>query len=154
MSKTLDSIGEEVQKNLNLLRSLDRKIHALDNQSHNVSSIVPSRSFYMFGMLLILVSKHDRDLSFAAIEAVVKASKLPSYNDFNEYYYYPQDIRPEYTGNELLLKELRLDYDISRSPSNPLHSKQKIFVVHGMGGSGKTQFCCKFAEENRQRHVR
>lgn len=27
--------------------------------------------------------------------------------------------------------------------------KQKRFVIYGVGGSGKTQFCCKFAEDNR-----
>jgi nucleoside-triphosphatase THEP1 len=26
---------------------------------------------------------------------------------------------------------------------------QKRFVICGIAGSGKTQFCCKFAEDNR-----
>ena len=29
---------------------------------------------------------------------------------------------------------------------------QKRFVVFGLGGSGKTQFCCKFASDNKQRY--
>ncbi len=28
---------------------------------------------------------------------------------------------------------------------------QKRFVVYGTGGSGKTQFCCKFAQDNQDR---
>lgn len=28
---------------------------------------------------------------------------------------------------------------------------QKRFIIFGLGGSGKTQFCCKFAQDNRQR---
>jgi len=28
---------------------------------------------------------------------------------------------------------------------------QRRFVIFGLGGSGKTQFCCKFAQDNRQR---
>ncbi|KAK5110685.1 hypothetical protein LTR85_000746 [Meristemomyces frigidus] len=29
--------------------------------------------------------------------------------------------------------------------------QQRRFVVHGVGGSGKTQFCCKFAQDHQQR---
>lgn len=34
--------------------------------------------------------------------------------------------------------------------ASPLN-EQKMFVVHGMGGSGKTQFCSKFAKDNQDR---
>jgi GTPase SAR1 family protein len=29
-------------------------------------------------------------------------------------------------------------------------AEQKRFVVYGLGGAGKTQFCSKFAQDNRQ----
>lgn len=32
--------------------------------------------------------------------------------------------------------------------NSPIH---KRFVIFGLGGSGKTQFCCKFASDNKQR---
>ncbi|KAL5335183.1 hypothetical protein BJX70DRAFT_410666 [Aspergillus crustosus] len=40
---------------------------------------------------------------------------------------------------------------------NVAHSRerqthQKRFVIFGLGGSGKTQFCCKFAEDNRDQY--
>jgi hypothetical protein len=31
-------------------------------------------------------------------------------------------------------------------------TKHKIFVIHGLGGSGKTQFCLKYLEDNRYRY--
>jgi GTPase SAR1 family protein len=31
--------------------------------------------------------------------------------------------------------------------------QHKIFVIWGLGGSGKTQFCLKFVEDNRDRYV-
>ena len=33
------------------------------------------------------------------------------------------------------------------------HGPHKRFVVFGLGGAGKTQFCCKFASDNKQRYV-
>jgi signal recognition particle GTPase len=44
-----------------------------------------------------------------------------------------------------LLQEAMYDRSIINS------RVQKRFVVYGLGGSGKTEFCCKFALENRQR---
>jgi len=34
----------------------------------------------------------------------------------------------------------------------PTGAKHKIFVIHGLGGSGKTQFCLKYLEDNRPRY--
>jgi hypothetical protein len=33
------------------------------------------------------------------------------------------------------------------------HSKTKALVIYGLGGSGKTQFCLKYAEDNKHRYV-
>lgn len=33
------------------------------------------------------------------------------------------------------------------------YRQQKRYVVYGVGGSGKTQFCCKYAENFQQRYV-
>ncbi|KAG9251387.1 uncharacterized protein F5Z01DRAFT_278372 [Emericellopsis atlantica] len=65
----------------------------------------------------------------------------------NQYFDIPQAVSSYYVGREDLLHELR---DAFIQPPGPLHKqRQRRFVVHGIGGSGKTQFCCKFAEENR-----
>jgi hypothetical protein len=38
-------------------------------------------------------------------------------------------------------------------PKGTVQSKQqRRFVIHGVGGSGKTQFCCKFATDHRERY--
>jgi ABC-type histidine transport system ATPase subunit len=44
--------------------------------------------------------------------------------------------------------------DISLKPKDgdPIH-KQQRFVICGISGSGKTQFCCEFADQNRERLV-
>lgn len=35
------------------------------------------------------------------------------------------------------------------APYEPDHT-QKRYVIYGLGGSGKTEFCCKFAQDNRE----
>jgi signal recognition particle GTPase len=54
-----------------------------------------------------------------------------------------------FTGREKLLEELGNALNVSASPEG--HNSQKRFVVQGLGGSGKTEFCCKFAQDNRQK---
>ena len=66
----------------------------------------------------------------------------------NKYFSLPQSIRSIYTGREELLKKLKNSLD-----SLVLEDKkaQKRFVVYGQGGAGKTQFCCKFAQDYREK---
>ncbi|KAL2845384.1 tetratricopeptide repeat domain-containing protein [Aspergillus pseudodeflectus] len=57
---------------------------------------------------------------------------------FNKHFYIPQNVMSYYTGREKQLSELEQMLD--------------RFVIHGLGGSGKTQFCCKFAQDNREHY--
>jgi signal recognition particle GTPase len=61
----------------------------------------------------------------------------------------PHSLSSIFTGREELLDELAqlIDDDSSQYGNNV----QKRFVVQGLGGAGKTEFCCKFAQVNRQR---
>jgi hypothetical protein len=67
----------------------------------------------------------------------------------NEYFDTPQQVSSIFTGRKELLRELA-EFFIS-PPGTSHDSQQRRFVVYGIGGSGKTQFCCKFAEDNRDR---
>jgi hypothetical protein len=79
------------------------------------------------------------------------ASKVISSESTTKFFHTPQAVSSYYGGREALLSELR---DTFIQPPGPSHRQfQRRFVVRGMGGSGKTQFCCKFAEENRSRYV-
>lgn len=78
------------------------------------------------------------------------AAKVISAESKNKYFNTPQAVSSYYVGREALLSELRDTFIQPSGPSRQLY--QRRFVVQGMGGSGKTQFCCKFAEENRNRY--
>ncbi|KAL8669814.1 MAG: hypothetical protein Q9168_005618 [Polycauliona sp. 1 TL-2023] len=57
-----------------------------------------------------------------------------------------------YTGRKGYLDGLKHAFDSAHVSSEevPTH---KRFVVFGLGGAGKTQFCCKFASDNKQRSL-
>ena len=69
----------------------------------------------------------------------------------NEHFSLPQGVEKFYTGRLNLLAEVK---DAFTTPSSPGQSQiQKRIVIFGMGGSGKTQFCCAYAQQYRYRLV-
>ncbi|KAJ5316926.1 hypothetical protein N7508_001434 [Penicillium antarcticum] len=66
----------------------------------------------------------------------------------NEFFDIPQPVSSYYTGRAQYLEKLQ--NILVASTADEQDPQQQRFVVYGMGGSGKTQFCCKFAEHNRE----
>lgn len=67
----------------------------------------------------------------------------------NKYFRVPHNVSSTFTGRDVITQVLRnriLDSTNSEAPK-----QQKRFVLYGLGGSGKTQFCLKFAQDNRGR---
>ena len=67
----------------------------------------------------------------------------------NELYCVPRCSRPQFVGRQLLA-------DIVKKKLNPDagqmdDGKHMIAAIYGLGGSGKTQFCLRYAEANRSR---
>lgn len=92
-----------------------------------------SRPFAMDYQRLNIVQKHIR-------------SRAPH----NKYFEVPRNVSSIFTGREDICQDLQ-----ERClPSNPPNAqkKQKRYVLHGLGGSGKTQICLKFAQDHRERY--
>ncbi|KAF2477702.1 uncharacterized protein BDR25DRAFT_275038 [Lindgomyces ingoldianus] len=66
----------------------------------------------------------------------------------NKHFDIPQPVSSIFTGRDDDLERLK-NLFIS-PPGNSGRHQQIRFVIHGIGGSGKTQFCSKFAEDNRE----
>ncbi|KAI9148372.1 Kinesin light chain 1 [Paramyrothecium foliicola] len=81
-------------------------------------------------------------------EAVISVAATVKSASTNHYFDIPQSVRSIYTGREALLEELRQLFVPSQGTTR--QQSQKRFVIYGLGGSGKTQFCCKFAEDYRE----
>ncbi|KHN98862.1 tetratricopeptide repeat domain-containing protein [Metarhizium album ARSEF 1941] len=79
------------------------------------------------------------------------STKSDGYSDEpsrNEYFETPQSVTSLFTGRQNLLDDLSGTFIQSGAAKA---ETQRRFVIYGLGGAGKTQFCCKFAEENRDR---
>ena len=104
-----------------------------------------------------LQSEHERDLSqehrhyLTSLSAVHKSLELGLATMKKEpeapFFDIPQAVSQNYTGRKLFLLDLEKNLLPSAHYTPP--NGQRVFVIHGLGGSGKTQFCCKFAYDNR-----
>ena len=70
--------------------------------------------------------------------------------DINELYRVQHHSSRYFTGRTMHAKILRDKFGTSQQqfPGR----EHKIFVIYGLGGSGKTQFCLKYVEDNRPRY--
>lgn len=63
----------------------------------------------------------------------------------------PRQVNPHFTGRRHMLQRLR--GSLCPEDDDVKNREQKRFVICGMGGSGKSEVCLKFANENRDRYV-
>ncbi|KAL8818043.1 MAG: hypothetical protein Q9223_003247 [Gallowayella weberi] len=77
------------------------------------------------------------------------AAGIASEIELNKHFSIPRAVSSMFTGRASLLDDLRSYIFDSSTPLGKDHT-QKRFVIYGLGGSGKTEFCCKFAQDNRQ----
>lgn len=65
-------------------------------------------------------------------------------------YLVPRNSSPQFTGRKRQAEEVRESFNNQLgSLEQDTRCEHKIVVIHGMGGSGKTQFCLRYAEDNR-----
>ena len=81
-----------------------------------------------------------RSLGGSTAQAVSTLQKV------NVYFMTPQSVSNLFVGRKLELRQLKQDLD-----GRGLTQSTMRVVVYGLNGSGKTQFCCKFAQDNRSR---
>lgn len=73
-----------------------------------------------------------------------------SYIDKNEHWIVPRGSSTHFTGRASVIEEIQ---DRLCNPARELESKQRRFVIVGMGGIGKSEICLKVAEDIRERFV-
>ena len=69
----------------------------------------------------------------------------------NEHFSIPQGLDKNYTGRTGLLNDVKQAFNAPSAQEEA--GLQKRIVIYGLGGSGKTQFCCKYASLCRQRQA-
>lgn len=69
----------------------------------------------------------------------------------NRHFHIPQAVSSIFTGREAISQTVE---DALFAPESTKSSRQqRRFIVYGIGGSGKSQFCSKFAQDHRERLV-
>ncbi|MCJ1224820.1 hypothetical protein MMC12_001466 [Toensbergia leucococca] len=69
-------------------------------------------------------------------------------NIHNEYFMVSRQLNPLFTGRAKECKDLQQSLCPSHS-TNPQTAQPRTYVIHGMGGSGKSEVALKFAYDNR-----
>jgi hypothetical protein len=77
------------------------------------------------------------------------APQIPRFH--NRYYEIPRNPSSAFTERNDVYMGLQEACLPSNGPDSP--PQQRRFVLYGLGGSGKTQLCLKFAEEHREKCV-
>ncbi|KAK2861409.1 hypothetical protein FQN49_004223, partial [Arthroderma sp. PD_2] len=126
------------------------KTHTLGNLA--VGGI-PDSLQHQIAELQSKISELRRDLRGPADvddlhDYLVSADAVASLVRFNKHFDMPQNVSSYYTGRQKQLDELKSALNLDASRERQDH--QKRFVIYGLGGSGKSQFCCKFAQDNRE----
>ena len=69
----------------------------------------------------------------------------------NKFFFIPQVVSSIFTGREDAASIVA--ESLLAGGGSTFSRNQRRFVIHGIGGSGKTQFCSKFAQDHRERCV-
>lgn len=67
----------------------------------------------------------------------------------NKHYCIPHNLSTIFTGRDNIIQKIYNRF-LSSDPGEKT-LEQKRFVLYGLGGSGKTQACIKFAQDYRER---
>ena len=86
------------------------------------------------------VSRREKEL-FSPVETDVAS--------LNELYIVPRCSSPQFVGRQLLAN--MVEENLMSAAGQVDGCKHRIVVIYGIGGSGKTQFCLRYAESNQSR---
>jgi hypothetical protein len=76
---------------------------------------------------------------------------MPDSLPYNQNYFVPHNSTGLFTGRDNVLRKLHDGFFPSRNESRL--EMQRRFILYGLGGSGKTQICTRFAEIHREKLV-
>ena len=82
--------------------------------------------------------------SSTSVESIKASLRRPNDEKRKTHFDTPQPVQSSYVGREEESKRLATSFF---SKTKGERKMQKRVVVYGVGGSGKTQFCCKFAQD-------
>ena len=131
-------------------------IEALRRYCHSAPSVIARRWQYTIQSLALARSGEASELAGTAFDVhnesrpyqyQRKASERPR----NKHFQIPQAVSSIFTGREDVSRAVEEAFWAPAEDDGTL--QQRRYIIHGIGGSGKTQFCSKFAQDHRERCV-
>ncbi|KAI9687208.1 MAG: hypothetical protein M1820_010497, partial [Bogoriella megaspora] len=131
-----------------------RKSQTTSNQSfEQLSSFIEGQGNKLLTRIAALGQRIDTGLHSpsenATLNILAIAGSVTQLASLNVHFMIPQSVSSTFRGRKNTLAALEQAYLSTSHPKHPF--EQRRFVIYGLGGSGKTQFCCKFAQDNRQK---
>ncbi|KAF2197372.1 hypothetical protein GQ43DRAFT_484192 [Delitschia confertaspora ATCC 74209] len=145
-SISIHSTRGSQEENARSFSDLNKNLRGVDNRLSSQIAILQdsvdaSRSY---------PRKEDETLSAlkALRQSIDYAASTMKMGSYNKHFDTPQPVSSIFTGRDTTLQELKEKFINNQGIMG--HNQQRRFVIYGIGGSGKTQFCSKFAEDNRE----
>lgn len=105
-------------------------------------TLARARSNEAFELVGTAFDVHDNNRPF---QYERKLSQRPC----NRHFHIPQVVSSIFTGREDVTQAV--EEALWRPECHELTGQQRRYIIYGIGGSGKTQFCSKFAQDHRER---
>jgi hypothetical protein len=146
MSKHMDMVRFRTKTSLGYLVMSE----ALMRYSRSAPSTIESRWVDEKASLEIEHRRQADELMRPQMEPGTIHDETPSHA--SAIYLVPRNSSPQFTGRKRQAEDVKGILNAHVEPlGRSMRSQHKIIVIHGMGGSGKTQFCLRYAEDNRAR---
>ncbi|MCJ1437788.1 hypothetical protein MMC27_007175 [Xylographa pallens] len=140
----------------------DGMIKFADVHDHGYRVVLETLARYIATAPALIQGRWDKDVEALEHERQLEAENLmkPSLQyllsdngkkpNRNEWFIVPRCSSTYFTGR-------RLHAEIVREKLGPVNhldeaNRHKVCVIYGLGGSGKTQFCLRYAEDNKSRY--
>ncbi|KAF2006584.1 tetratricopeptide repeat domain-containing protein [Amniculicola lignicola CBS 123094] len=142
---------ESQLEQLNLLvKGLEAKIEHAQVNTLSANELIPVSTLYNDFTIVSLSVLKQIGASIESIGSSIANTKSVK----NEHFDTPKPVDQFYTGREDQEAQLSAwllgeGIDGQGKYTDKTQTRQKRFVIYGVPGAGKTQFCCKFAEDNR-----
>ncbi|KAL1607692.1 hypothetical protein SLS60_002627 [Paraconiothyrium brasiliense] len=136
---------QELKKSM---ENLERRLEPTPDMFPRSDEIISIAAVYRDFTSVSLSSLKQITASIEGIENDIPRTRAIT----NKHFYIPKPVDRFYTGRKEEARQLK-DWLLCEEPQetsgsdDEMNAKDKRFVVHGVGGAGKTQFCCKFATQ-------
>ncbi|KAF2186508.1 TPR-like protein [Zopfia rhizophila CBS 207.26] len=123
-------------------------LEALSRYVKRAPALIRSRWQNEMESMTLERQREAEELFQPRLQYMVPDEAIPK--DFNQWCILPRSPSSYFTGRQTHAKDVKEMLGPIRMHDD--RNKHKVLVLYGLGGSGKTQFCLKYVEDNKHRY--